>query len=173
MDNSKFYRNMMISGALLVIALAINLAMTPEQIKKMHATVKPVPKYIPKVDSTFSQEALVEYVYSLNVRFPHIILAQAHLESGKFTSRIFIKNNNLFGMRQARLRPTTNKGSVNGFAKYDHWRDSVMDYILYYAVYMHRFKTEEAYYAYLDGSYADNPNYSNLIRKIAESYKKL
>jgi hypothetical protein len=38
---------------------------------------------------------------------------------------------------------------------------------------MHRFKTEEAYYAYLDRSYADNPNYSKLIRKIAESYKKL
>ena len=163
---------MMISGALIVIALAIDLAMTPEQVKKMHSTVKPVPKYIPKVDSTFSQDALVDYVYSLNVRFPHIILAQAHLESGKFTSRIFIKNNNLFGMRQARLRPTTNKGSVNGFAKYDHWRDSVIDYILYYAVYMHKYKTEEAYYNYLDRTYAQNQNYSKLIRKIAESYKK-
>jgi hypothetical protein len=171
MNDSRFYRNMMISGALIVIALAINLAMTPEQLKRIHAKVKPEPKYILKVDSTFSQEALVKYVYSLNVRFPHIILAQAHLESGKFTSGIFAKNNNLFGMRQARLRPTTNKGSINGFAKYDHWRDSVMDYILYYAVYMHKFKTEEAYYAYLDGSYADNPHYSKLIRKIAESYK--
>lgn len=153
-------------------ALIINLAMTPEQKKAIAKKIDPKPKYIPKLDSTFSQEALVEYVYSLNVRFPHIILAQAHLESGKFTSRIFVNNNNLFGMRQARLRPTTNKGSRNGFAKYDHWRDSVMDYILYYAVYMHRFKTEEAYYAYLDGSYADNPHYSKLIRKIAESYKK-
>jgi len=171
MDNSKFYRNMMISGALIVIALAINLAMTPEQLKKIHATVKPEPKYIPKVDSTFSQEALVEYVYSLNVRFPHIILAQAHLESGKFTSGVFISNNNLFGMKQARLRPTTNKGSKRGYAVYPHWRDSVMDYILYYAVYMHRFKTEAAYYAYLDRTYAENPNYSKLIRKIAEGYK--
>ena len=153
-------------------ALIINLAMTPAQKKAIAKKIDPKPKYIPKLDSTFSQEALVEYVYSLNVRFPHIILAQAHLESGKFTSRIFVNNNNLFGMRQARLRPTTNKGSRNGFAKYDHWRDSVMDYILYYAVYMHRFKTEEAYYAYLDGSYADNPHYSKLIRKIAESYKK-
>ena len=153
-------------------ALIINLAMTPAQKKAIAKKIDPKPKYIPKLDSTFSQEALVEYVYSLNVRFPHIILAQAHLESGKFTSRIFVNNNNLFGMRQARLRPTTNKGSRNGFAKYDHWRDSVMDYILYYAVYMHRFKTEEAYYAYLDGSYADNPHYSKLIRKIAESYKR-
>ena len=152
-------------------ALIINLAMTPEQKKAIAKKIDPKPKYIPKLDSTFSQEALVEYVYSLNVRFPHIILAQAHLESGKFTSGIFVNNNNLFGMRQARLRPTTNKGTRNGFAKYDHWRDSVMDYILYYAVYMHKFKTEEAYYAYLDGSYADNPHYSKLIRKIAESYK--
>jgi len=153
-------------------ALIINLAMTPTQKKTIAKKIDPKPKYIPKLDSTFSQEALVEYVYSLNVRFPHIILAQAHLESGKFTSGIFVNNNNLFGMRQARLRPTTNKGSRNGFAKYDHWRDSVMDYILYYAVYMHKFKTEEAYYAYLDRSYANNPHYSKLIRKIAESYKK-
>jgi hypothetical protein len=153
-------------------ALIINLAMTPAQKKAIAKKIDPKPKYIPKLDSTFSQEALVKYVYSLNVRFPHIILAQAHLESGKFTSGIFVKNNNLFGMRQARLRPTTNKGSRNGFAKYDHWRDSVMDYILYYAVYMHKFKTEEAYYAYLDRSYANNPHYSKLIRKIAESYKQ-
>jgi uncharacterized FlgJ-related protein len=173
MENSKFYRNMMISGALIVIALAINLAMTPEQVKKMHRVVKPVPKYIPKIDSTFSQDALVDYVYSLNVRFPHIILAQAHLESGKFTSGVFRSNNNLFGMRQARLRPTTNKGSKRGYAVYSHWRDSVMDYILYYAVYMHKYKTEEAYYNYLDRTYAENPNYSKLLRKIAESYKKL
>jgi hypothetical protein len=153
-------------------ALIINLAMTPAQKKAIAKKIDPKPKYIPKLDSTFSQEALVKYVYSLNVRFPHIILAQAHLESGKFTSGIFVNNNNLFGMRQARLRPTTNKGSRNGFAKYDHWRDSVMDYILYYAVYMHKFKTEEAYYAYLDRSYANNPHYSKLIRKIAESYKQ-
>lgn len=158
--------------SIVMSALIINLAMTPAQKKAIAKNIDPEPKYIPKLDSTFSQEALVKYVYSLNVRFPHIILAQAHLESGKFTSGIFVKNNNLFGMRQARLRPTTNKGSRNGFAKYDHWRDSVMDYILYYAVYMHKFKTEEAYYAYLDRSYADNPHYSKLIRKIAESYKK-
>lgn len=158
--------------SIVMSALIINLAMTPAQKKAIAKNIDPKPKYIPKLDSTFSQEALVKYVYSLNVRFPHIILAQAHLESGKFTSGIFVKNNNLFGMRQARLRPTTNKGSRNGFAKYDHWRDSVMDYILYYAVYMHKFKTEEAYYAYLDRSYANNPHYSKLIRKIAESYKQ-
>ena len=158
--------------SIVMSALIINLAMTPAQKKAIAKKIDPKPKYIPKLDSTFSQEALVKYVYSLNVRFPHIVLAQAHLESGKFTSGIFVNNNNLFGMRQARLRPTTNKGSRNGFAKYDHWRDSVMDYILYYAVYMHKFKTEEAYYAYLDRSYANNPHYSKLIRKIAESYKK-
>lgn len=153
-------------------ALIVNLAMTPGKKKAIAENINPKPKYIPKLDSTFSKEALVEYVYSLNVRFPHIILAQAHLESGKFTSRIFVNNNNLFGMRQARLRPTTNKGSRNGFAKYDHWRDSVIDYIFYYTVYMHRFKTEEEYYRYLDGSYANDPHYSKLLKKIAESYKK-
>ena len=158
--------------SIVMSALIINLAMTPAQKKAIAKKIDPKPKYIPKLDSTFSQDALVKYVYSLNIRFPHIILAQAHLESGKFTSGIFVNNNNLFGMRQARLRPTTNKGSRNGFAKYDHWRDSVMDYILYYALYIHKFKTEEAYYAYLDRSYANNPHYSKLIRKIAESYKQ-
>lgn len=138
----------------------------------MHAAIEPKEKYIIKVDSTFSEEALIKYVYSLNVRFPHIVLAQAQLESGNFNSRIFKENNNLFGMKEAKIRPTTNKGTNRGHAKYDHWRESVIDYALYSAVYLYKFKTEEQYYKYLDGNYAANSKYSKLVRKIAEKYKK-
>jgi hypothetical protein len=157
---------------LLLFSFVVNLAVTPKQKKAMHAAVEPKEKYIIKIDSTFSKEALVEYVYSLNLRFPHIVLAQAQLESGNFSSKIFRENNNLFGMKEARIRPTTNCGTNRGHAKYNHWRESVMDYVLYYAVYLHRFKTEREYYAYLDRSYAEGNKYSRIVKTIAKKYKR-
>jgi len=166
------HKNLMVLLVLVFISLAVNLSITPKQKKAMHVAIEPKEKYIIKVDSTFSEEALVEYVYSLNVRFPHIVLAQAQLESGNFNSRIFKENNNLFGMKEAKIRPTTNKGTNRGHAKYDHWRESVIDYALYAAVYLYKFKTEEQYYKYLDGNYAVSSKYSKLVRKIAEKYKK-
>jgi uncharacterized FlgJ-related protein len=166
-------RNSIYLLILLFFSFIIHLAVTPKQKKAMHAAVEPKEKYIIKIDSTFSKEALIEYVYSLNLRFPHIVLAQAQLESGNFSSKIFRENNNLFGMKEAKIRPTTNCGTNRGHAKYNHWRESVIDYVLYYAVYLHRFKTEESYYNYLDRGYAKNSNYSKILRKIAASYKKL
>ena len=59
----------------------------------------------------FSEEKFKQMLLELNVRFPHIVMAQARLETGNYKSRIFKENNNLFGMKVARRRPTTNKGS--------------------------------------------------------------
>jgi uncharacterized FlgJ-related protein len=54
----------------------------------------------------FSEDLLKEYILELNLRFPEVVLAQAKLESGNFTSRAFREQNNLFGMHVARSRPT-------------------------------------------------------------------
>ena len=48
-------------------------------------------------EDVFSQEALVEELKRLNVRYPHIVLAQAILETGFYDSRIYHENHNLFG----------------------------------------------------------------------------
>ena len=59
----------------------------------------------------FSEDKLIDMLVSLNIKFPHIVLAQAKLESGNYSSKIFKENHNLFGMKEARVRIHTSKGT--------------------------------------------------------------
>ena len=86
----------------------------------------------------FTRDNLVKELKRLNVRFPHIVLAQSILETGHWESRIYHENNNLFGMKQARARATTAKGTQLGHAYYDDWKGSVTDYALYQAAYLNK-----------------------------------
>lgn len=119
----------------------------------------------------FTPERLKEYILELNIRFPHIVYAQAQLETGNFTSHIFQVNNNLFGMREAKRRPTTNKGTENGHAYFENWRESVVDYAFYQAAYLFKLKTEDEYWDYLGQNYAEDPNYVTKLKKIVEKDK--
>lgn len=119
----------------------------------------------------FSPEKLKAYILELNIKFPHIVYAQAQLETGEFKSKIFKENNNLFGMKQATRRPTTNKGVENGHAYYSNWKESVVDYGFYSAQYLSNIKTESEYLDYLGQSYAEDPNYVSKIRKIIDKTK--
>ncbi len=116
----------------------------------------------------FSQDNLVEELKKLNVRFPHIVLAQAILETGYYESRIYNENNNLFGMKQARARATTAKGTQLGHAYYDDWKESVVDYALYQAAYLNKLRTEKKYLNYLDKNYAEAKNYDKALIQIIE-----
>lgn len=122
-------------------------------------------------EEQFSQEALVEELKRLNVRFPHIILAQAILETGYYDSRVFKENNNLFGMKEARARATTAKGTQLGHAYYDHWKESVMDYALYQNAYLNKLRTEIKYLNYLDRNYAEAKNYDQALQQIIERHQ--
>jgi len=116
--------------------------------------------------NTFSEEKLKEKIYSLNFKFPHIVLAQAKLESSNFSSHIFLENNNLFGMKEARSRANLAVGTKRSHAHYNNWQDSVLDYALYYSTYLYKIRTEQEYYSYLSQYYAEDPNYVNALKKI-------
>lgn len=121
----------------------------------------------------FSREKLISYLKEINLKFPYIVLAQAELETGNFKSKIFRENNNLFGMKVARKRPTTNKGEQYGHAYFDNWRKSVDDYAFYQAMFMKDIKTENQYFQFLDGRYAEDPNYiAKLKTKIIKLKKE-
>ena len=119
----------------------------------------------------FSQDALVEELKRLNVRFPHIVLAQAILETGYYESRIYNENNNLFGMKQARARATTALGTQLGHAYYNDWKESVTDYALYQAAYLNKLRTEKKYLNYLDRNYAEAKDYDKKLEAIIEREK--
>ena len=156
-------KNMILAG---MFTLAATFTLTSNSSKPIQMPV------IQEVKTTdFTEEKLIEYVKELNIKFPHIVLAQARLESGNFKSNIFKENNNLFGMKEAKQRISTNKGTNLGHAKYENWKECVVDYALYQATYLSKFKTEEQYYSYLADNYAANGNYIKLVKKIAKDYK--
>lgn len=114
----------------------------------------------------FSEKALIEKIDKLNFRYPYIILAQSYQETGHYKSNIFLTGNNLFGMKQAQLRVTLAKGTLNGHAYYENWQDSVNDYAMFYATYLSDIKTEGEYFEYLKQNYAEDPTYVQRLKAL-------
>jgi len=116
----------------------------------------------------FSEEKLIYKIKELNFRFPHIILAQAKLETGNFKSHSFLNGNNMFGMKQAKSRANTAQGTEFGHASYDTWKESLYDYALYYNAYLNKLRTESQYYSYLSQNYAEDPEYISKLKNIIQ-----
>ena len=114
----------------------------------------------------FSEDKLIGKISKLNFRFPHIVYAQSLIETGNFTSKIFKENNNLFGMREAKVRLNLALGTQYSHAYYDSWESSLLDYALYASSYLKDLNTEEKYFDYLGKNYAEDPNYVSKLRKI-------
>ena len=120
----------------------------------------------------FSPEKLKAYILELNIKYPHIVLAQTMVETGRYSSPIFKENHNLFGMKVATQRPTTNKGEESGHAYYDNWKESVVDYAFYQAKYLSNIKSDAEYLDYLRQYYAEDPNYMKLLMEILKDNLK-
>lgn len=106
----------------------------------------------------FSPDKFKRMLIELNIKHWDVAYAQAVLETGNFKSKIFRENNNLFGMKLSTCRPTTNVGVENGHASFRSWRESVMDYALYYAKYLSRLSRDE-YIEYIGRNYAGVGDY--------------
>jgi len=122
-------------------------------------------------DSEFSQDALIDFLEETNIKFPHIVLAQSILETGNYKSEVFAMNHNLFGMKQARVRPTTALGTSMGHAYYNNWKESVYDYALYQAAYLKNIKKEDQYFEYLGSNYAEAEHYVRALKRVIRKNK--
>jgi len=117
----------------------------------------------------FSEDKLVGLLKELNVKFPHIVMAQSMIETGKWKSNKFKENHNLFGMKEAKQRVTTAGGTQNNHAFYESWRESVYDYAFYQCRYLSEIKTESQYFQYLSNSYAEDKRYVEVLKKTIET----
>ena len=91
---------------------------------------------------------------------PHaeIVLAQARLETGNFTSRRCKVDHNLFGIKHD-----------GKYAEYRHWRESVKDYKKRISS---RYKRGENYYSFLRRiGYASDVRYGHKLRTIIKTSK--
>lgn len=117
----------------------------------------------------FSEEKFMAYLKELNIKFPKIVYAQAVLETGNFQSEVFKANNNMFGMKEASVRISTNHGTNLNHAVYNHWREAVLDYALYQASYLSNLHSEEEYYTFLGQHYAEDQTYVSKVKIIAHN----
>lgn len=114
----------------------------------------------------FSERNLMQAIKDVGIKYPDIVLAQAKIETGHFTSKVFKENRNLFGMKLAESRQTTAIGKLNNHAVYMNWKQSIMDYKLWQNRFIGKLHTKKQYLKYLDKYYAENNKYVILIKKM-------
>ncbi len=151
-----------------IISFIIITCMQTEKLNSIKYITEETRMLVINQENEFSEVKLKEYIIGLNIKFPHIVFAQAKLESGYFKSTIFRENNNLFGMKIATRRPTTNKGENRGHAAFDSWKESVVDYAFYQARYLGDIRTEAEYIQYLKANYAEDPGYVDKVIKLSK-----
>lgn len=132
------------------------------------------PPYIPNLEfvdpvKTYTfQDSVAHYIYKLDFDHPHIIMAQAKLESANFRSYVFRKNNNMFGMRFPRKRETVAIKDLGGYSYYESWMHSIIDLRLYYSELNLDGRTEDEVYAFLGRRYAEDPRYVSALKQIVK-----
>ena len=150
------------------LSFGVALYMQTDKLNSIKYITEETRMLVINQENEFSEVKLKEYIIGLNIKFPHIVFAQAKLESGYFKSTIFRENNNLFGMRVASRRPTTNKGENRGHAVFDNWKESVLDYAFYQAKFLGDIKSEGEYIQYLKANYAEDPGYVEKVIKLSK-----
>lgn len=158
-----------ILGLLLIVAL-VSLVEKPKVVYVQNWERIPVVVYRDKPDM-FTEDKLISYLKALNIKYPEIVFAQAVIESGNFTSKKFNKDNNLFGMKKARNRATLALDSEGNYARFNTWRESVIDYALYQSMFVRKIKSRDAYISHLADSYATSPNYTNHLIQVINEVK--
>lgn len=163
-------------------ALFLILFMVPVFTMILHRDITSVNRRISEVeaniqaykDSIYNQsleakaillgDSVYNYIQEVGIKNPSIVYKQALLESDGFQSHLFKRANNMFGMRNAYSRPSTSIGSSNGYAVYNTWQESVLDYALYQThILKGRKMTDEEYIAFISKSYAEDSAYMSKI----------
>lgn len=119
----------------------------PIEIKISSDSIKTQPKNV-KLSETSLKKELIKH----NIEHPDIVLAQAKLETGNFTSSVLKKNNNLFGLRKGKK-----------YYKFNHWTESIQAYkVLVQSKY-----NSGNYYKFLkDLPYAEDPDYISKLKEF-------
>lgn len=155
-------------GILITIMVFISFLILENVIKVKYISAETKAIVLREVnkENEFTPNNLKKYLLELNIKYPHIAMAQATIETGNFTSLVFKENKNLFGMKCATRRPSTNKGLNNNHAYYNDWKESVQDYAMFVAAYLNDIHSESEYFEYLKQNYAEDPNYVTKLKAI-------
>lgn len=114
------------------------------------------PKIEPKITSkhyaSLKDSILFQELVKQGIKHPEIVLAQAKLETGFYTSNLCKKHNNLFGLRHKR-----------GYYKFNTWQESVTAY----KEYVQYKYTHGDYFQFLRKiGYASDPYYVQRVKSL-------
>lgn len=107
------------------------------------------------------------------IKFSHIVMAQAVLESSNFKSQVFKNNLNCFGMRVAAQRFTfaINSHDYGAYAKYESVEDCILDYKAFQIQNALFITTDSEYFKLLSSIYAQDDNYISKLKQIIKKNK--
>lgn len=129
---------------LIILLLALSVTATAQTIDE----IKEMP----------ADEGLFYAMEYYGIMEPHIVYAQAVLETGHFKSDLCRKHGNLFGLYDSRR---------HAYCHFGHWIESV---VAYRDRVQSKYKGGDYYY-FLDAlPYALDPEYTKKVRIIAENY---
>lgn len=125
-----------------------------------------------KDKKTFTKDSVIAFMKKLNIKHLEFTYAQSQLESGNFSSPIFIENHNLFGLKRSYQRPTPTKKVNRNHAKYDNWKESVIDFAIFQARVLAKTKGKEEYMVYIKKFYSEDDKYLEKVNNIVEENRK-
>lgn len=123
----------------------------------------------------FSVNNLKELLILLNVDHVEIIIEQMKLETGRFTSPLFLNHNNLTGMHFAVVRDSyayefTIADNGRKCSSYRSWQSSVLDLLLRIEYYENLGYSLNNYYSFLENTgYCEKDGYADLLRSMVEN----
>jgi len=104
--------------------------------------------------SAQTDQQVYDELKKYNIKHPRIVLAQAKLETGNYTSKLCKRHGNLFGLKGRK-----------GYAKFGSWQESVKayrDWVQY------KYKGGD-YYVFLKKiGYASDPRYIEKVKQMAK-----
>lgn len=120
----------------------------------------------------FTPINVYNYIKKVGIKNPDVVFSQCILETGHFSSPVFEQNHNLFGMREAKIRPTTATGTNLKHATYDNWMKSVDDYKLWQDNHdLSKIKTDKQYLNFLGScGYAEAKKYKQTLKIMLDKF---
>lgn len=147
------------------IGFFLNRQTTAHTIKTLQAKVETL-----ECD-TLTEDCLKTMLEKSHIKFSHIVLAQAKLESSSFQSDLTKTHNNIFGMKvpAGRFTFAINWHDYGNYAKFESIQDCVYDYKAWQMQCAHLIMDEDNYYKLLGERYAQDPEYVAKLKEIVST----
>lgn len=125
------------------------------------------------LDTLEYEEELLVLLKKYKIQNPLIVLAQAKLESGNFTSNLFLKYHNFVNMKIPGQRPTSGTNSPNhNYSEYEDLNHGVLDYAIWQSSYARNLNEEQYYSRLVELGFAEDTMYIHKLRPIVGQLKQ-